>query len=269
MVKVKDGLVLDHRDSTTQSSNDATDIVQDCQQVAKTRLEAGYDSGQVMKAMLTCVEDATADRIFKLRQEQVFETKLREKISSMVENYTCADNDMETTQAREFRKWTNKNTTHQVHLLHERQASKIHLVEDFISPEECAAIQKAAEPSLHRGTVANGKGGSKLSDHRKAMQAGIRVPWELEKQDDPIARVMRRIYAYTNNATGFGIEVEGQEDLMSIQYFGRGEEDKAPDRYMPHCDGDCIFIDYFGVFCCIFSGYSDNRVFALLVLFCS
>ena len=26
---------------------------------------------------------------------------------------------------------------------------------------------------------------------------------------------------------------------MSIQYKGRGEEDEAPDRYMPHCDGDC------------------------------
>ncbi len=26
---------------------------------------------------------------------------------------------------------------------------------------------------------------------------------------------------------------------MSIQYFGRGPEDEKPDRYMPHCDGDC------------------------------
>jgi hypothetical protein len=31
----------------------------------------------------------------------------------------------------------------------------------------------------------------------------------------------------------------GQEDLMSIQYFGRGENDTTPDRYTPHCDGDC------------------------------
>lgn len=26
---------------------------------------------------------------------------------------------------------------------------------------------------------------------------------------------------------------------MSIQYFGRGLEDKEPDRYTPHCDGEC------------------------------
>ena len=26
---------------------------------------------------------------------------------------------------------------------------------------------------------------------------------------------------------------------MSIQYFGRGLNDTSPDRYTPHCDGDC------------------------------
>ena len=220
------------------------DIVQECHQVAKARLDAGYDSTWVMKTMLTCVEDATADKIQQLRQEELFEIHLREKLSGMVENYTCADEEMETTKALEIREWAHKNTTHQVHLLHERKASKIHMLEDFITAEECAAIQNAAAPILHHGTVADGKGGHQLSDHRKAMQAGVRVPWELEEQDDPIARVMRRIYAYTNHATGFGLEVEGQEDLMSIQYFGRGQEDKAPDRYMPHCDGDCKLTDF-------------------------
>ena len=31
---------------------------------------------------------------------------------------------------------------------------------------------------------------------------------------------------------------------MSIQYFGRGPDDEAPDRYMPHCDGDCNGLDF-------------------------
>jgi hypothetical protein len=26
---------------------------------------------------------------------------------------------------------------------------------------------------------------------------------------------------------------------MAIHYFGRGINDTEPDRYMPHCDGDC------------------------------
>lgn len=254
VVKVKEGLVLEQKDSSSipskpksttsqsranQSSSTAADIVQQCRQAAKVRIEKDFDGQQVIQTVLTCIEEATAHKIEKVRKEELFETQLREKVAGLVESYTCSDNNLESSKASEVRTWENKNITHQVHLFHERQASKIHMLENFISPVECAAIQKAAEPILHHGTVADGKGGHRLSDHRKAMQAGVRVPWEREEQDDPIARVMRRIYAYTNHATGLGIEVEGQEDLMSIQYFGRGEEDKAPDRYMPHCDGDC------------------------------
>ena len=35
------------------------------------------------------------------------------------------------------------------------------------------------------------------------------------------------------------MELPGQEDLMSIQYFGNGTADPTPDRYTPHCDGEC------------------------------
>ena len=105
--------------------------------------------------------------------------------------------------------------------------------------EECQAMEDEAKKSLHRATVADGKGGSRVSDNRKAMQAGIRVPWYKEKNGHPIARLSRRVYDYTNHVLGLDIDEHGQEDLMSIQYFGRGKEDEHPDRYMPHCDGDC------------------------------
>ena len=96
-----------------------------------------------------------------------------------------------------------------------------------------------AQPKLHRGTVADGAGGHRLSEHRKAFQAGLTVPWDKEVAGDPVARVVRRLYDYTNHATGFNLSVVGQEDLMSIQYFGNGENDPTPDQYRPHCDGDC------------------------------
>jgi hypothetical protein len=66
------------------------------------------------------------------------------------------------------------------------------------------------------------------------MQAGIRVHWEKEKNGDPIARLSRRVYDYTNYVLGLDIDEHGQEDLMSIQYFGRGANDTSPDRYTPH-----------------------------------
>jgi hypothetical protein len=63
------------------------------------------------------------------------------------------------------------------------------------------------------------------------MQAGITVDWTKESEGDKIAILSRRVYEYTNHVLGLGIEEHGQEDLMSIQYFGRGENDTAPDRY--------------------------------------
>jgi 2OG-Fe(II) oxygenase superfamily len=57
--------------------------------------------------------------------------------------------------------------------------------------------------------------------------------------DNPIANVSRRLFAYANAATGYNMTLDGQEDLMSIQYFGEGTDNPAPDRYTPHCDGTC------------------------------
>ena len=38
---------------------------------------------------------------------------------------------------------------------------------------------------------------------------------------------------------GYNMTLEGQEDIMSIQYFDNGTADPTTDRYTPHCDGDC------------------------------
>jgi hypothetical protein len=196
-----------------------------------------------------------------------------------MENYTCLDSALNTTEDVQKSTWTHKGTKRVVHVKHERPASRIHVVENFIDDEECLAMEKAAEKHLHRATVADGKGGSRLSEHRKALQAGIVVPWDKEASGDPIARLSRRVYDYTNHVLGLKIDEHGQEDLMSIQvcevvsnvcfssflrclrvldpssshptflrslppslwsqYEGRGRDDTAPDRYTPHCDGDC------------------------------
>lgn len=97
----------------------------------------------------------------------------------------------------------------------------------------------AASKSWHRATVSDGKGGSLYSETRQVMQAGIRVPWKNESNGDLIARLSRRVYEYANHVTGLGIDEQGQEDLLSMQYFDRGRDDAHPDRYLPHCDGDC------------------------------
>lgn len=158
----------------------------------------------------------------------------------MLENYTCMDTTLDSSPDLYSYDWDHGNEAPRtIHVKHERRASKIHLIENFISPQECEAMEQAAVKILHRATVADGKGGSRYSENRKAMQAGIKVPWDKEKEGHPIAVLSRRVYDYTNHVLGLSINEKGQEDLMSIQYFGRGANDTEPDRYTPHCDGEC------------------------------
>jgi hypothetical protein len=158
-------------------------------------------------------------------------------MSRLAENYTCADTSRQVSPPIAVRHWNYNGVDRDVHVLHERPGSQIHMLPNFISEEECQAVQQAAAATLHRGTVADGKGGSKLSENRKAWQAGIKVQWD--REGDHIAAVSRRLFDYTNHATGYNLTLPGQEDLMSIQYFGNGLDDPTPDRYMPHCDGQC------------------------------
>ncbi|KAL3942440.1 MAG: hypothetical protein SGBAC_003363 [Bacillariaceae sp.] len=237
---IQRGLQVDHEDNESRSLQEASAIGEDCRDAATSRIRLGDDPSIVMENLADCMQENAAKKFQQKNDEIAFESQIRLELSSQMENHTCADDAKETSEAVDTKTWTHHNVKRQVAILHDRPASQIHAIKNFISAEECDAISKAAAPLLHRGTVADGKGGSRLSDHRKAMQAGVRVPWEQESMGDPIARVMRRLYDYTNDAVGYNLTIEGQEDLMSIQYFGTGRNStESPDQYRPHCDGDC------------------------------
>ena len=81
---------------------------------------------------------------------------MRLKLANEMENKTCADPNMETTTPKEIKTWTHKGVDRQVGILHDRPSSQIHIISNFISRSECDAVEAAAKPSLHRGTVADG-----------------------------------------------------------------------------------------------------------------
>lgn len=167
--------------------------------------------------------------------------KVREKVSRGMENFTCTDPELGSTPDVEQRHWTSEkdNVTRLVHVKLDRPASRIHVIENFASPEECDAMEETAKSRLRPASTADGKGGTHISEHRKAMQAGVTPDWHKEIEGDLVARLSRRVYDYVNFELGLNIEEHGQEPLMAIQYFGRGYNDTTPDRYNPHCDGSC------------------------------
>lgn len=236
IVRLVENFELSFQDSATVAKSQADTLVQDCRSQAQ---QYNSDPERMLDSLLSCVEGGIASTLEKVQQEIAFQTSVRTDIAHMLENYTCLDSSLESTPDLRTETWQHRpgEPSLTVHIKHERPASRIHMIEHFIRPDECKSMEEAAQVTLHRATVADGKGGSRVSENRKAMQAGITVPWDQEEDDHPIARLSRRVYDYTNHVLGLNIDEFGQEDLMSIQYFGRGRNDTTPDRYTPHCDG--------------------------------
>ncbi|KAL7464590.1 hypothetical protein ACHAXS_004929 [Conticribra weissflogii] len=227
-------------EAETASTSSLEVVLSDCHQRALRTLSATQDVLRAIDDYTRCARPSLTSTIESLHSQIRDQQDLRLSLAEPYEDYTCADFDLPTTPPRSTHTYLDRDgLPHAVGVLLDRDDAKIHYLSDFISPDECAAIEAAAAPTLHQATVADGAGGSHLQKSRKALQAGVRVPWERERDDDPIARVARRLYDYVNHATGYDIQTPGQEDLMSIQYTGRGLDDPAPDRYKPHCDGQC------------------------------
>ena len=241
VIMVRDGVSVDHTDSKTIANQSASALLESCKSAAKEQLLVDPQSAlSILENMGGCVERGVAGEIERANEEIAFQATVRKSMADLIENYTCADMTLNTTTAKRTEYWHKRK----VDVMIDRPASKIHVIEDFLTPEECKAVEERAAPILHDATVADGSGGSKLSDSRKAKQAGIKVHWDKEAEGDLIASLSRRVYDYVNHVLPFGIKENGQEDLMSIQYFGRGADDEKPDRYMPHCDGDCNGLDF-------------------------
>jgi hypothetical protein len=243
-------LEIDFVDDHVRAQKEANELVDLCRTRAASRLEsAGTDPVEIQSSMddlVRCVEAGVAETLARANEEIAFQANVRKGMAKFMENYTCTDPDMDTSDPVGDENWMGAKDGKRrfVQKMLDRPASKIHVIHNFISPEECAAMETAAQPKLHRATVADGRGGSEYSASRKAMQAGIKVDWSKEGSGDHIAILSRRVYDYTNHVLGLNIQEHGQEDLMSIQYFGRGANDTTPDQYTPHCDGDCTGLPF-------------------------
>jgi hypothetical protein len=214
----------------------AASVMDECKAAAKEQLLVDPQSAlSILESLGTCVEKGVAGEIEKAREEISFQADVRTTMADLMENYTCADETLNTTESRRTEYWEGRK----VDVMLDRPAARVHLIENFVTPEECRAVEERVAPFLHDALVADDRGGQELSENRRAMQAGIKVDWEKEEGGDPVAALSRRVYDYVNHVLPFDIDEDGQEDLMSIQYTGRGPDDEKPDRYMPHCDGDC------------------------------
>jgi len=183
-----------------------------------------------------CIRQLSASYLLEHSKQLQKLNTMKGFIADSWENYTCADSNLPTSAALENQTFHYHNNTYEVQVLHKRPSSQVHLLNNFITEEECDAIEKEAKNDLHAAATEGDEAG-KASKVRKAMQAGVNVPYSDNR--NPITTLAKKVIAYANHATNFTLEPDGQEPLMSIQYKGNGPNDPFPDQYLPHCDGSC------------------------------
>lgn len=78
--------------------------------------------------------------------------------------------------------WKYQDKDHTVGVLLDRDEAKVHYVKDFITSDECAAIESAASKSLHAATVADGSGGShQIPNTERHYKLGYEYPGNSNK----------------------------------------------------------------------------------------
>jgi hypothetical protein len=237
VIFIRPNFIIDHTDTGSIALVSASKIVDTCLQNTKTALPSSLsdqDKSAAIELMSSCIQSSTAKQIEIAHEEVQFQSEIRTDMSHMLENYTCYDETLPTSKAKTTANWMARH----VDVMLDRPSAKIHFISDFITQEECDAIHWEVKDDLKDADVSDGKGGRTLDPGRSAKTAPIR-----NVNDATHARLIeqlsRRIYNYTNHVLPFNVTDEGQQDLMFIQYYGRGINNKKPDRYLPHCDGDC------------------------------
>jgi hypothetical protein len=105
--------------------------------------------------------------------------------------------------------------------MHDIVRSEIHIVRDVITEKECHDMDEAAKPLLRRASVADGKGGSTVSLNRKAIQAVLKLAWDMEADGDFIGSPSRQVYDCGNYVTGFNIRESStiNSDLLQRKHI--------------------------------------------------
>jgi len=224
-------------------------LKKDLRQIIQSELSylfAGCLNTNDYSIVLKCISHVVSEHLYSYTKINENQIQIQNAVAHTWENYTCSDFTLPTTPPLFTSSWTypKKNKTYPVQVLHSLPSSKIHLIENFVTEEECLAVEEAAQGNL-RAAATEGDVPGEPSKYRKALQSGVDIPWHLEARSDPIATMARRIVTYTNHVTNFNLDIFGQEPLMSIQYKGSNDlNDPFPDQYLPHCDGDCTGIKH-------------------------
>jgi hypothetical protein len=132
-----------------------------------------------------CVIGSIKNHVVKATDAKTQLRKFQDSVSNRLRNYTCADEQLETTEPIYSYPFEIKGRSYDVNVLLNMTHAKIWYVDNFITDEECKVFESYGGPRLRRATVAAEDGTSVVSEHRKAQQAGYDLHHN-EGEKDPV-----------------------------------------------------------------------------------
>ena len=175
-----------------------------------------------INATLECIRPFLEYKFQQSHERKVSLAEALHRIAYSLENYTCANESLGTTPYLHTERWKYGSQNYHVQVHHQQSTSQVHVIDNFLSPQECSLLTTAAE--LHYST-ATARGSVHYA--RQAQHAAIDTPWE--QSTHPVTELSHRIYAYANQVLHLNLSHHGQEMLTAIRYH-------VNDKYMPHCD---------------------------------
>eukprot|EP00981_Chlorochromonas_danica_P004477 scaffold902_cov254-Ochromonas_danica.AAC.23 len=120
----------------------------------------------------TCLSQEILQEIQKMQDEKKLITHYRNIMANRLRNYTCDDDELETTAPQESRVYNLGGRQYPMGLYLDHDDAKIWTLDNFVSNEECQHIIENSRPHLKKATVAGEDGLDSISDSRRAQQTG-------------------------------------------------------------------------------------------------
>lgn len=154
VIIVEEGFEIHHTTSRSIATLSALELLQSCKDTSMRLLQLSISPEDALEAIAQCIKFGISREIRRLKEEVYFHAQARENLANLFDNYTCADESLNTTTAKETMHWEGRK----VHVMMDRPTSKIHVVEDFITEEECKAVEMTAAAVFVDATVSDGMG---------------------------------------------------------------------------------------------------------------
>ncbi len=165
-------LVAIHSSSETEVMDMISKAIESCNSKDETALNK-------------CVTEAITEEVERILTTKSVMEEYRDKMSSKLRNYTCADPKMQNSEPIRTHQFNHLDKRYSIKVLLDQDRAKIWTVDNFITEKECKLLMDHARPNLSKATVASEDGSSSYSENRKAQQAHYDINFE-QKETDPL-----------------------------------------------------------------------------------